>query len=104
VDCAFGILGNKWRIFQPLLNVSPDFAGVIVKIFVVLHNFVRARDSYKFEDALTETALEGASDGQSVRWGPTANNVRNKLADYFLTDARAASCEMSKKDNRVHKI
>jgi len=58
MECAFGILSNKWRIFQRPLNVSPDFEVVIVKAIVVLHNFVRERDGYKFEDALTVTGLE----------------------------------------------
>jgi len=35
---------------------------------------------------MTVTGLEDVSDGQSVRGGLTANNVRNKVADYFLTD------------------
>jgi hypothetical protein len=49
VECAFGILSNKWRIFPWRLNVSPDFAADNVKVCVVLHNFVRERDGYKFE-------------------------------------------------------
>jgi len=96
VECAFGILSNKWRNFRRPLNVSPDFAVVIVKANVVLHNFVRERDGYKFEDSLTLTGLEDVPDGQSVRGGLTANNVRSKVADYFLTDAGAASWQMSK--------
>ena len=67
VECAFGILSNKWRIFQRPLSVSPDFTVVIVKDCVVLHSFVCERDGYKFEDALTGTGLEDAPDGQSVR-------------------------------------
>ena len=96
MECAFGILSNKWRIFQRPLNVSPEFAVVIVKVCVVLHNFVRERDGYKFEDSLTVTGLEDVPDGQSVRGGLTANSVRNKVADYFVTDAGAASWQMSK--------
>jgi len=68
VEYAFGILNNKWRILQRPLNVSPDFEVVIVMAIVVLHNFVRERDGYKFEDALTVTGLEDVPDGQSVRW------------------------------------
>jgi hypothetical protein len=96
VECAFRILSNKWRIFQRLLNVSPDFAVDIFKACVVLHNFVRKRDGYKFEEALTVTGLEDVLNGQSVRGGLTANSVRNKVADYFLTDAGDVSWQMSK--------
>jgi hypothetical protein len=96
VECAFGILSNKWRIFQRPLNASPDFAVVIVKACVVLHNFVCDRGGYKFEDALTVTGLEDVPDGQSVRAGLTANSLRKTVADYFLPDAGAASWQMSK--------
>ena len=77
MECAFGILSNKSRIFQRPLNVSPDFSVDTVKACVVMHNFVREKDGYKFEDTLTVTGLEDAPDGQSVRGGLTAYNVRN---------------------------
>jgi hypothetical protein len=95
VECAFGILSNKGRIFQRPLNVSPDLE-VVVKASVVLYNFVRERDGYKFEDSLPVTGLEDVPDGQLVRGGLRANNIRNKVADYILTDAGAASWQMSK--------
>ena len=38
--------------------------------------------------------LEDVPDGQSVRGGLTANNVRNKAADCFVTDAGADSWQM----------
>lgn len=41
VECAFGILSNKWRIFHRPLNVSQEFAISIVKAACILHNFVR---------------------------------------------------------------
>ena len=96
LECAFVILSNKWRIFQRPLNVSPDFAVDIVKACVVLHNLVRERGGYKFEDALTVTGLEDVPDGQLVCGGLTANNIKNKVAEYFLTDAGAVSWQMSK--------
>ncbi|KAJ8936208.1 hypothetical protein NQ314_012457 [Rhamnusium bicolor] len=52
VECTFGILSNKWRIFHTSMTISPDFAMLVTKAACVLHNFVRARDGYKFEDSL----------------------------------------------------
>jgi len=66
VECTFGILSNKWRIFQQPLNVSPDFTVNIVKACDALHNFVCKRDNYKFEDAVTVTGLEDITDGRTV--------------------------------------
>ena len=83
VECVFGILSNKWRIFQRPLNVSPDFTVDIVKACVVMRISFRERGVCKFKDAMTVTGLEDVSDGQLVRGGLTANNVRNKVADYF---------------------
>jgi hypothetical protein len=94
VECAFGILSNQWRIFQRPLNVSPDLAVGIVMACAFLHNFVRERDGYKFEAVMTVTGLEDVPDGEPVRGGFTANSVRNKVAEYFLTDAGAVPWQM----------
>ncbi|KAJ8891231.1 hypothetical protein PR048_010746 [Dryococelus australis] len=53
VECALGILANKWRMFHMPLNVSTDFAEDIVIVTSVLHNFVRQRDGYNYDDTLT---------------------------------------------------
>ena len=76
VECAFGILSNKWRIFQRPHNVSPDFTVDIVKACVVLHNFIRERDGCDFEDALTVTGLEDVPDGQAVRGGVNSEQCK----------------------------
>ncbi|CAH2003063.1 unnamed protein product [Acanthoscelides obtectus] len=57
VECSFGILTNKWRILHRSLNVNTDFAVSIVKACVVLHNFVRERDGYNFEDTMTVVGM-----------------------------------------------
>ena len=87
VECTFGILSNNWRIFQRPFNVSPDLAVDIATACYSAQLFFRESDGYKFEDAVTVTGLEHVPDGQTVRGGLTANNVRNKVTDYFITDA-----------------
>lgn len=51
IECSFGILSNKWRVFHTTLLVEPNFAVTITKAACVLHNFVRRRDGYNSEDA-----------------------------------------------------
>jgi hypothetical protein len=50
VECAFGILSIKWRILHTALNVSKEFSKGVVKACVLLHNVVRSKDGYRFEE------------------------------------------------------
>jgi len=46
IECTFGIMSKKWRVFQTNSLVEPDAAVIITKACCVLHNFVRRRDGY----------------------------------------------------------
>lgn len=96
VECTFGILSNKWRIFHRPINVKPDFAVAIVKACVVLHNFVRDRDGYQVEDTDFITGLEDVPRQTQSRGGLTPNNIRNILSDYFVSNIGAVPWQMSK--------
>ena len=41
VECTFGILANKWRIFHRTIDVKRDFCDNIIKARCVLHSYVR---------------------------------------------------------------
>ena len=47
VECAFGILANKWRIFQT--GVTLQFCDSTVKACCILHNFVRRNDGFQLD-------------------------------------------------------
>ncbi|XP_068129725.1 uncharacterized protein [Hyperolius riggenbachi] len=40
VECAFGVLANKWRVLHSSINLSVPNAISVVKATCVLHNFV----------------------------------------------------------------
>ncbi|XP_023716998.1 protein ALP1-like [Cryptotermes secundus] len=40
VECAFGIVSNKWRILLKALEVTPERAEQIVKCICLLHNII----------------------------------------------------------------
>ena len=50
LEWVFGIVCNKWTIFHCAIDVCPDFCNVIVKTCCILHNFVRQRDGFQFQD------------------------------------------------------
>ncbi|KAF8788060.1 Protein ALP1-like like protein [Argiope bruennichi] len=87
IECAFGMLSNKWRIFHRPLNVQPQFAKDIVKACIILHNYVRDRGEYMTEDTMSVTGLEDTQGENTIRV-LKANNVRNILCKYFCFKCR----------------
>lgn len=90
IECTFGILSNKWRIFHRPLNVKPDLAQNIIKACCILHNFVRVRDGYRYDDTLTVQGLENVpiENHNVTRGSRPAQAVRDKYANYFITDGQ----------------
>lgn len=88
VECAFGIMSNKWRIFHRPIDVSPKFAKNIVKACVILHNIVRKRDGYRIDDIILSerSSLETLSSPQTKSTNKTGRGVRATFADYFVSD------------------
>ena len=84
VECAFGILCNKWRIFHRANDIRPDFCDVIVKTCCILCNFVRQRDGFQFQDTLYEYLLESIK-AVGTRGNVTGTAVRVYFAKYFTS-------------------
>jgi len=86
VECAFGILSNKWRIFHRPLNVTTDLAVDITKACCVLHNYVREKNGYVFQDTLTIDGFNEIERPNNINRGSRfASDIRNTFADYFHT-------------------
>lgn len=91
IECMFGILSNKWRVFHTALLVEPDFAVVITKACCVLHNFIRRRDGYNTEDTQNcemEDEIEKIGVGNSTS---VAKEIRDYFVDYFNEPAHELS-------------
>lgn len=82
VECAFGVLANKWRVFHTPILVQPEFIDEIVKATCILHNFVRRRDGINYEDAGTHPFLDVNGCGSGAR--EQGLQVRDFFADYFM--------------------
>jgi len=72
VECAFGILSNKWRIL-----LSKD----IVKACVLLLNPVRSEDGYRYEEIYMTQNWNSVNRAACSRPRRSASDVRDRFAD-----------------------
>jgi hypothetical protein len=62
----------------------------------MLHNFVRQKEGYQFEDALEIHGSEDVQGGGEVWGGRSANDIRNVFAGYFMSDNGAVPWQLSR--------
>lgn len=86
VECSFGIMASKWRIFHRPLNVDVGFAIDIVKACCILHNYVRSRDGVQFQDTLYGYPTFHDDNSPQTRRRQYNSHCRNSFADYFLNE------------------
>lgn len=88
IECTFGIMTNKWRIFHRPLNVGIDFGEEIVKTCCILHNFVRSKVKV-IRRRKKVPRIIGLYDNPNIdeivsRLSGIA--IRDKFADYFVSN------------------
>ncbi|XP_041441441.1 uncharacterized protein LOC121401172 [Xenopus laevis] len=83
VECAFGILANKWRILHTSIQLDVKHVDMVIKACCVLHNFLRLKDRYfSFDDMchnLTDVHCH------ATRSTIHALQIRDHFADFFLS-------------------
>lgn len=84
VECTFGILANKWRIFHRPIDVDVRFSDIIIKTCCILHNFVRRNDGVRTEDESYECLLQGC-EPVGIRADVCGMQIRDYFANYFVT-------------------
>ncbi|XP_069818599.1 uncharacterized protein [Dendropsophus ebraccatus] len=86
VECAFGILTAKWRVFTQPIQLQPDVVDELIKAAVVLHNFVLSKEPISSELTEMDTTLAPLQD-VARRSTVAVNQMRDQFAEYFLSNA-----------------
>ncbi|XP_068129722.1 uncharacterized protein [Hyperolius riggenbachi] len=70
VECTFGILVSKWRVFHTPMLLKPANAVVVVKAACILHNFVRQeeRDTPEPPKVLPLMPLRRNKEENGIAW------------------------------------
>lgn len=87
VECAFGILVSKFRIFEGPICCDEDTVKNIVKAACVLHNFIRIREGKlctptHFDDDIIQPQINRDQDDYRET---LPMRLHKTLANYFLT-------------------
>jgi hypothetical protein len=90
VECAFGILAARWRIFHTKIGVHPDRVNVIVQATTVLHNLLQNDSTPSTAAELMDDPREAVAGMEGLRAlgtrGTTdAANIRDTFCHYFET-------------------
>lgn len=98
VECAFGILTNKWRIFSKPINLKLSNCVAVIKACCALHNYVREKDGIRFEETLEINGLydEDGSDCILERGRKSAYAYRDAFANFFCSPAGSVPWQDSK--------
>uniref|UniRef100_A0A1E1WI72 DDE Tnp4 domain-containing protein n=1 Tax=Pectinophora gossypiella TaxID=13191 RepID=A0A1E1WI72_PECGO len=85
VECVFGQITSKFRIFHNTINLQPDSSILVIKAACVLHNFIKRRALNA-----TDGENEDISNQQNMtpvlqRSSNSGLQIRNLFKDYFKT-------------------
>ncbi|XP_075199541.1 uncharacterized protein LOC142302370 [Anomaloglossus baeobatrachus] len=86
VECSFGILASKWRIYQTTIQLNPTNVQSVIKATVVLHNFCRIHEENVLLDPLNSHYAANFSNVQMENTQPVLSGlqIRNNYMCYFV--------------------
>ncbi|XP_025406098.1 protein ALP1-like [Sipha flava] len=94
VECAFGMMTEKFQVLSSAIRIrNTERVTDIIKSVCILHNFIRKKEGIKYtpyeqveniQDSIDSTTVLPIQD-LVLRDRASAHEVRNYLANYFLT-------------------
>lgn len=83
IECTFGILTSKWRIFHSALQLNLKNAEGVIQACCVLHNIIREKEGISMEEE-DETHLPSVQ-YCGLRPNTAVIALRDKFAEYFMS-------------------
>lgn len=98
VECAFGMLVSKFRLFEGPICCKEETINSVIRSACVLHNFIRVHQGiyscsqfFMNELPINNQEFQVQPQPQQARANSQAQQLREKLSDYFMTPTGAIS-------------
>ncbi|RZF37589.1 hypothetical protein LSTR_LSTR003154 [Laodelphax striatellus] len=90
VECAFGMMAKKFRVFELAMLTHPDKTKIIVLACCVLHNVIRVKEgtmSQVYDEMMNiEVECDNKQETSRARAAKAAYNIRENFKEYFNTE------------------
>ncbi|XP_073402044.1 uncharacterized protein [Dendrobates tinctorius] len=83
VNCTFGILSSKWRVFLTALQVNVDVVEAIIKAGCILHNYLLLHEAVNVKENMP--SMERVTERVNEMPDMSSLQVRDMFADYFMS-------------------
>ncbi|XP_069830966.1 uncharacterized protein [Dendropsophus ebraccatus] len=95
IECTFGILIKKWRIFGCSIQLDVATVDAVVKACCILHNYVIDHDGRGEDADVNVPSLGTAINWQTYQPDDSGLDIRDHFADYFMTPEGSVPWQMA---------
>jgi len=91
IECAFGILANRFKVLQNIINLCPEKVNFVIGACCVLHNFLITHETENSSFSNGPNTSPSATHPADVRTedeevSASAKRIRDEFAAYFFEE------------------
>lgn len=91
VECAFGLLATKFRIFHTPIYLEPEKATIVATACCYLHNFLLIRKDRNYTSSKDDKdTIDGLGPTKNKNAKSDAKGIRDKFRQYFYNENKSS--------------
>ena len=86
VECAFGQVKQRWRIFNTTIGLNPEKCELVVKVTCILHNVIIDMETVDVQNIAEYSTACNDEEQSEIEWevGPYGKELREELTKFVV--------------------